>query len=367
LPNTALTSVVRVLAKLEPGGAQLSVLRVIAGLKSLGLESRLLVGWASPEGLALAGRMGVEVETYGADRGIQWKVDRGFAAWLKPRLAGAPVVHAHMFGGWWASARAVEPGTVLVASEHNALSWPGGQAPLNLRSGLARVDRFYAHGPGARESMLGGGLDEARLFDGSSPIIDLDVTPDSTLPTPRIVFAGRLHSDKGPDVLLEALRLLPDAPPALLLGEGPLEPELRERIVAYGLSSRVKLVGWQNRPATFLSGASLAVIPSREESWSQTAVLSMALGVPVIGTDVDGLPNTLAQGRGLVVPPEDPVALAAAIDDVLTGRTRTDLVGARAYAETFTVGRISAMYAASYRELHDGRVAAATREPVSTP
>lgn len=100
-----------------------------------------------------------------------------------------------------------------------------------------------------------------------------------------------------------------------------------------------------------IAGATVLVVPSRDESWSQTAVLGMARGVPVIGTDVDGLPNTLADGRGIVVPAADPVALAAAIDDVLQGRRATDLLGARRYAVNFSLERVAAQYAAAYREL----------------
>jgi glycosyltransferase involved in cell wall biosynthesis len=77
----------------------------------------------------------------------------------------------------------------------------------------------------------------------------------------------------------------------------------------------------------------------------------MALGVPVIGTDVDGLPETLADGRGIIVPSEDPAALAARIDDVLAGRRTTDLLGARRYALRFATHRVVAEYAAAYAEL----------------
>lgn len=351
--GSALTSVTRILAKLEPGGAQLSALRVVCGLRAHGIASRLLVGWASPEGLALARRMRVPVELYDGGEELQWRADPRFASWLRPRLAGATVVHAHMFGAWWAAARAVEADTVLVASEHNEMTWPLGRPPASLRPGLDRVDRFYAHGPGARNAMLAGGLGRARLRAGISPIIDPWTEPHPGLPTPRILFAGRLHPEKGPDVLVEALRRLPHAPPALLLGEGPLREPLAARIEALGLGGRVRLCGWQEHPAAFVAGASMLVVPSREEAWSQTAVLGMALGVPVIGTDVDGLPGTLAAGRGLVVPPEDPAALADAIDAILTGRRATDLAGARDYADAFTIERVSALYAASYRELHE--------------
>jgi glycosyltransferase involved in cell wall biosynthesis len=132
---------------------------------------------------------------------------------------------------------------------------------------------------------------------------------------------------------------------------------LEARVDDLGLRDRVSFHGWQARPSAAIAGASVLVVPSRDESWSQTAVLGMALGVPVIGTDVDGLPHTLGDGRGIVVPPDDPAALAGAIDDVLTGRRTTDLAGARAYAGRFSVDRVAAGYAASYRELADAATA----------
>jgi glycosyltransferase involved in cell wall biosynthesis len=351
--------VVRVLAKLEPGGAQLSALRVVRGLEAEGIASRVLVGWASPEGRELAARMGVPIEVYGDGGDQQWQADPAFAAWLAPRLADAPLVHAHMFGGWWAAAQAMPAGVPLVASEHNALTWPTGEPPGALRSGLLRVDRLYAHGPGARDALLAAGLDPQRLRAGISPVADLDGRERPGLPAPRIVFAGRLHPEKGPDVLLDALALLPHAPPALLLGQGPLRAALRRQIRRLRLAGRVRLCGWENRPSGTIAGASVLVVPSRDESWSQTAVLGMALGVPVIGTDVDGLPDTLADGRGIIVRSEEPVALATAIDDVLHGRRTTDLEGARRYASQFSVARVAAQYAASYRELAPGPMVAA--------
>jgi glycosyltransferase involved in cell wall biosynthesis len=73
--------------------------------------------------------------------------------------------------------------------------------------------------------------------------------------------------------------------------------------------------------------------------------------VPVVGTAVEGLPDTLADGRGVVVAPEDPRALASAIGAVLAGLCEADLDGARAYARRFGADRIAARYASVYRAL----------------
>ena len=110
------------------------------------------------------------------------------------------------------------------------------------------------------------------------------------------------------------------------------------------------LPGWSYEPARYIAGASVHVVPSREESWSQSAVLALGLGVPVVGTEVDGLARTLGEGRGVLVPPEDPHALAGALSRVLGGE-RPDPAPGRAYARQFTPAAAAAAYARAYRQL----------------
>jgi glycosyltransferase involved in cell wall biosynthesis len=77
----------------------------------------------------------------------------------------------------------------------------------------------------------------------------------------------------------------------------------------------------------------------------------MGLSVPVVGTRVDGFPETLAGRRGLIVEPDDPKALAAALEDVLCGRRTTDLDGARAWAQQFATERVASLYERDYLRL----------------
>jgi len=81
----------------------------------------------------------------------------------------------------------------------------------------------------------------------------------------------------------------------------------------------VRLPGWSCALACYIAGASVHVAPSQAEPWSQSAVLALGFGVPVVGTAVDGLVRTLGQGCGVLVPPEDPRALARALSRVLGG------------------------------------------------
>jgi len=340
-----------VVAKLDRGGAQLSLLRVAQSLAPRGVVTRLLAGHASPEGVALAREHGFEPEVFGEEGNLQWVPSAKFAAWLEPRRSGADVVHAHMFGGWWAAAQAVADGQVLIASEHNAYRWPGSPRAHELRAALRRVDRFFAHGPGARRTVLDAGLPADRIRSGISPVAGMEARPRRGAPAGRIVFAGRLDPDKGPDVLLEAVALMRSRPPVIMLGAGRLEAELRAQRSRLGLGDRVEMLGWARDPAPVIAGAAVLVIPSRDESFSQTAVLGMGLGVPVIGTDVDGFPATLGGGRGIMVAPEDPVALAAAIDGVLSGRLSVDAPAARRFARQFEPERVASIYEETYRAI----------------
>jgi glycosyltransferase involved in cell wall biosynthesis len=349
--SAAAVLVARVLAKLEPGGAQLSLLRVARALAARGHRTRLLVGFATEAGIALARAYGVEPELMGADEDLQWRCDPAFADWLEPRLPGADVVHAHMIGAWWAAAHAVPADIPLAASEHNDFLWPADPQWAAMAEVGHRIDRFYAHSPGAGAGVLRVGVHEQRVVRGVSPVEGFGAAERPGLPSPRIVFTGRLHPDKGPDVLVEAIARMTAPPPVLVLGAGVLEPVLRARIAETGLEDVVRLCGWVADPAPWVAGASVQVCPSRDEAFSQAAVLAMGLGVPVIGTRVDGFPETLARERGLIVEPEDPTALATALQDVLCARRTTDLDGARRWARRFATERVASLYERDYHAL----------------
>jgi glycosyltransferase involved in cell wall biosynthesis len=358
--------VARVMARLEPGGAQIGVLRLTSALRAHGIRSRVLAGEATLHGARLFREAGIELEVWGREAEMQYACSEGFAAWLTPRLADADLVHAHMFGGWWAASLAALPGQPLAASEHNELRWPRTPRDEEMRRALRRVDAFFAHGPATRADALAHGFPCSRLRRGRSPIEPLAVKSRRGLPRPRLVFAGRLHPEKGPDLLLEALALMRNPPPTFLLGSGPSAAALRRMAAELGLDSVVRFAGWRSPVGPWLGGASACVVPSRHEAWSQTAVTAMAHGVPVVGTDVEGLPQTLAERRGLIVPPGDPEALANAIGALLAGRTGVDLEAARRYAASFSIERVAAYYAHAYAQMltwrgaaQSGRLAAA--------
>jgi glycosyltransferase involved in cell wall biosynthesis len=254
-------------------------------------------------------------------------------------------------GGGGAAPHATPPEIPVVASEHNALTWPRTGHDEDAAAVAERLGCFFGHGPETRAWAARIGVPGDRIIAGESALDGLDAAPQADLPSPRITYAGRLAADKGPDVLIEALGMLADPPPTFLLGDGEMRAALEHQVATLGLQDVVRFSGWQAQPEKLIAGAAVHVVPSRQDAWSQSAALAMGLGVPVVATAVEGLPETLGCGRGMLVAPEEPRALAAAVGAVLVGLCESDLPAARAYARRFTPERVASRYASVYRSL----------------
>ena len=176
-----------------------------------------------------------------------------------------------------------------------------------------------------------------------------------------LIFFGRLSRSKGADTLLDALALLgSDGPKALIIGRGEQQEALAQAIRARGLSDRVALKGWmpQDELAGLLSRAAMAVLPSREESFGNAMAEAMATGTPVVSTTAGSVPEVVVHGKtGLLVPPDDPEALAGAIhrlqEDPQEAR-RFGVAGRQRVREHFTWNAAAERFEALYEEvLHE--------------
>jgi len=135
---------------------------------------------------------------------------------------------------------------------------------------------------------------------------------------PLVLAVGRLAAQKGFGVLLEAAALWRDIQPAPLLvivGEGPLEAQLKDRAASLGLD--VEFAGSRPDVPALLACAQVFVLPSTWEG--QPLILQQALraGVPVVASRVGGVPELTGGGAALLVPPGDPRRLAEAVRAVL--------------------------------------------------
>ena len=133
-----------------------------------------------------------------------------------------------------------------------------------------------------------------------------------------------MRAEKGHEDLIEAFsrvsRRHADAH-LVLVGDGmPLAEQLRERVRALGqpLARRIHFAGRRKDVGTALRAFDVFALPTRREAFGTVFVEAAAMGLPVIGTQVGGVPETMMPGRsGLLVPPNDPGALAQALDLLL--------------------------------------------------
>jgi glycosyltransferase involved in cell wall biosynthesis len=158
-----------------------------------------------------------------------------------------------------------------------------------------------------------------------------------------IGHAGAFTREKGQDVALAAAMLLaPRLPQArmLLVGDGPERSNYRMQWLAIRTAATAQLPGFIEDLAEFYAAIDLYIMPSRSEAWGLTALRAMAFGIPVIATNVGGLPELVAQ-TGWLVPPESPEALAEAIVEAASDPARLREFGrhARERASQFSIER----------------------------
>ena len=139
----------------------------------------------------------------------------------------------------------------------------------------------------------------------------------------RLVCVGRLSSEKGHLILLEAIARLKTEPPfeVVMVGDGPLRGTLEARIVALGIQDRVTITGWMSSADVHqeIARCCAMVLPSFAEGLPVVLMEAFALGRPVIATAITGIPELVEPGvSGWLVPAGSVDALAAAMREVLS-------------------------------------------------
>ena len=174
--------------------------------------------------------------------------------------------------------------------------------------------------------------------------------------------------EKGQDIALRAvLELASKLPRARMLlgGDGPerSQPDMLE--LARQASGIARLPGFVDDLEEFYAALDLFLMPSRSEAWGLTALRAMAFGLPVVASNVGGLPEVVEHGRtGWLVEPESPGALADAVIHAASDPRRLDEFGrnARERAEQFSIGRTVERTEQFYARL----LAAAGKEKMET-
>ena len=177
---------------------------------------------------------------------------------------------------------------------------------------------------------------------------------------PRLLCIGRLAPEKNFELAVRAFAALaPDFPHARLVfaGDGTERPMLEQLVTDLGIGNQVDFLGWvpPEQIYSVMNQASAVVLPSHTEGLPLVGVEAAQMARPLIATNVSGVPELVVDGvTGLLTPPGDVDAMAAAMRVVLSDRARTEQMGqaARARAaEIFSLTRMVNGFSALYERI----------------
>ena len=276
----------------------------------------------------------------------------GFVGRLAARLARVPVVihqpHGHIFYGYWGRARTC----LFVTLERVAARWTDTLVALTPREVEEHLERGI--GCAAQWTVVPSGVPTARLR-ASAPS-RAAARARLGLPAGAFVIAGvgRLVPIKGFDLLVDALPAIAARVPsacALLIGDGEERAALEARAAARGVGARLRITGALTDVTGVLAAADVLAAPSRNEGMGRVLVEAMAIGLPVVGTRVGGIPDVILDGEcGRLVAAEDAAALADALAELGADAALRAKLGAAAVprAEAFSTDVAAAAMGSIY-------------------
>lgn len=182
---------------------------------------------------------------------------------------------------------------------------------------------------------------------------------------PRIGYVGRLAAQKRPDLVLEAFSCMRQPADLVVVGDGPDRQRIEALAAGSPAADRITISGFVPHDAVpgILASLDVLVLPSAYEEMGSVLVEAMASGLPVVASDVGGIPEAVRDGRtGLLVPPGDVPALAAALDRLAADAPLRARLGeqacdeARAYVWPELSARVAGVYGRAIRRQQvDGR------------
>jgi glycosyltransferase involved in cell wall biosynthesis len=335
-------SVLHLLGSADDGGAETYFIDLIGALRDGGIaQGAAIRGHAGRERAlkalgvptkALAFGAALDFATKPAVAAMARELDaKVLVAWMSRAGLHAPAgpwTRIGRLGGYYAP-KYFRDFDVMVANTEEIVDWAVGQ-------GWARENTVYI--PNFAIAGEGAALDRAAF--------------DTPADAPLLLAMGRLHSDKAHDISLKALRDVPDAY-LWIAGSGPLEADLKRLAEDLGVAPRVRFLGWRDDAPSLYRTADICVFPSRVEPLGNVVLQAWAHGVPVIAGASKGPAALVRDGEdGLLIPLEDPGALARAVQALLADpAARADMIAggqarlARAFSPQAVVAQWRALFA----------------------
>jgi len=336
-------SVLQVVLNLDPGGTERLVIEICSRLRD---RYRMAVcclehpgTWANE-----LQERNVPVLSLGRTSGFQPSLAVKLA-----RVAAAheaTIMHCHHYSPfvYGTLAGLLRPGTRVLYTEHGRLD--NHRASLKRRMASAVLERFpagiYAVSGDLRSHMAHDGFSESRVqvvpngvTVGPAPDARdrADVRAECGLPPDATVIGtvGRLNPVKAFDVLIAAFARVVSAHPRarlLIVGDGPERDKLERIAGELGCREQVHFLGYRANPTRLMAAMDVYVNSSMFEGVSLTILEAMTACTPVIATRVGGTPEVIRDGTtGILVAPDDPDAMAAAISSVIAEPARAQALG----------------------------------------
>jgi glycosyltransferase involved in cell wall biosynthesis len=353
--------VLLVVDSLNAGGAERYVVDLAIALRGRGhaVTVACAVGGVQEDDLreagvpvrALVGTLVKRRVSVGYARALRRLVDE-----LRP-----DVVHANVYASTVAAALATAgSGVPLVVTEHTEAPWRSPRARAASRWAHRRAHRLVAVSSAIRRGLCAGGVAPERVLCVPNAV---PPAPPAALtaPLPARVAAGplvgrvcRLAPEKGVDLFLAVAALVaPRAPRArfVVAGDGPCRAELEAQAATAGLADRVAFLGFRPDARAVIERLDVLVVSSLSEGAPLVVLEAMQAGVPVVASAVGGVPDQIDHGvDGLLVPPGDDAALAAAVEGLLADPARARRLGeagrdrVAAHPHDELVGTLEALY-----------------------
>lgn len=351
------------------GGVERHVLGIVGGLAAQGVRTQLIL-FHDRELATQARALGTDPVIL-SDRNVVWPAtSRRLARILEQH--GIQVVHVHGYKAtvFCALARRWYP-FAMVKTEHG-LPEPEAGGPISawrnrLYYWLDRVAARSAHATVCYVTedlrkyyeQAHSGLN-AMVIPNGVPAMERSQflrPPDMREAWFNLLIAGRLDRVKGHHLAIEAVaaeELSADVH-LHIVGVGPREPELQALAESLGVSDRVHMLGFRRNVYDYIAYSNALLMPSLHEGLPYTLLEAMALGIPVIASRVGGLAEVIQDNAtGLLVPPHDVAALAAAIqqlhrDDAL--RARLGKAARQAQRTRYSLEAMTCGYVQVYRSL----------------
>ena len=268
------------------------------------------------------------------------------AGWLgriAARMAGLPAVFtAH----GWAFTEGVPPVRRVIYRWAEFFAAPLARKVITV----SRADRQLAIKYGIAKP-----CDLVTIWNGI-PDVTMKRIVEQPTQVHRLVMVARLDAQKNHADLLRALAGLKQFDWHLdLVGDGPLEQDLRDMAVSLGIETRIDFLGLQNNVPYLLSASQVFVLISNWEGLPLSILEAMQAGLPVVATDVGGIREALSdQETGFIVPPGDIAMLRDRLNRLLGDnelRRQMGLAGRLRYEKHFTLDRMVMETLAVYQEV----------------